>query len=99
MQWDFHFYREIPHFKVRFPPIVIKKQLLYSDPGEGKQINKGGNMLYWTLVFFIFAVVAAVLGFTGIAASAAYVAKVLFVIFILLFLVSLVFPKFRSPPA
>lgn len=52
--------------------------------------NKGGSMLYYSLVFLMIAIVAAVLGFGGIAVAAAGVAKILFYIFLVLFVVSIV---------
>jgi uncharacterized membrane protein YtjA (UPF0391 family) len=52
--------------------------------------EKGGYMLYWTLVFLMVAVVAGILGFGAVAFAAAGIAKLLFFIFLLAFLVSLV---------
>gem|GEM_PF-243339 len=53
------------------------------------QIQEGGAMLYWTLVFLVIAIIAGILGFTGVAVAAAGVAKLLFVVFLVLFVISL----------
>jgi uncharacterized membrane protein YtjA (UPF0391 family) len=52
--------------------------------------SKGGNMLYWAVVFLVVALVAGVLGFGGVAVMAAGMAKLLFYIFLVIFLVTLV---------
>lgn len=56
----------------------------------------GGNMLSWSLTFFIVAILAGILGFTGISAAAASVAKVLFFIFLIAFVISLIMGR-RKP--
>jgi uncharacterized membrane protein YtjA (UPF0391 family) len=57
---------------------------------EGVSEIKGGNMLYWTVMFLIISLVAAVLGFTGVAVAAAGIARIIFFLFLILFLASLV---------
>ena len=69
------------------------------DPTVVANLNHGGLMLSWSVVFFVIAIVAAVFGFTGIAAGAASIAKILFFIFLILFVLSLIIPRFRGPPA
>jgi len=51
---------------------------------------KGGQMLYYALVFLIIAIIAGLLGFGAIAFAAAGIAKLLFFVFLILFLLSLV---------
>src|SRR4051812_35688850 len=51
---------------------------------------KGGNMLYWAVVFLVVALIAGVLGFGGVAVAAAGMAKLLFYIFLVIFLITLV---------
>ncbi|WP_439646708.1 DUF1328 domain-containing protein [Salidesulfovibrio brasiliensis] len=55
----------------------------------------GGQMLFWTVVFFIIALVAGIFGFGGISAAAAGIAKLLFFIFIIAFIVSLIMGRRR----
>jgi uncharacterized membrane protein YtjA (UPF0391 family) len=52
--------------------------------------RKGGNMLYYALVFLIVALIAGFLGFGGVAVAAAGIAKILFFIFLIMFLVTLI---------
>jgi uncharacterized membrane protein YtjA (UPF0391 family) len=52
--------------------------------------RKGGNMLYYALVFLIVALIAAFLGFGGVAVAAAGIAKILFFVFLIMFLVTLI---------
>lgn len=49
-----------------------------------------GNLLYYSLVFFVVAIIAALFGFGGIAGTAVGAAKLLFWVAIVLFVVSLV---------
>ena len=57
--------------------------------------NKGINMLYYSVVFFIVALVAAFLGFASLAGLAAEIAKIFFLVFAILFVVS--FLRGRAP--
>ena len=50
----------------------------------------GGNMLYWTLLFFIVSIVAGIFGFGGIAEASAGIAQILFYVFLVFFVVSLI---------
>jgi uncharacterized membrane protein YtjA (UPF0391 family) len=61
--------------------------------------RKGGDMLYYALLFLIIALVAGVLGFGGVAFAAAGIAKILFFIFIVMFVVSLVAHLMRRRPS
>jgi uncharacterized membrane protein YtjA (UPF0391 family) len=51
--------------------------------------NKGINMLYYAVVFFIVAVIAAFLGFAALAGLAAGIAKILFFVFLVFFVIAL----------
>jgi uncharacterized membrane protein YtjA (UPF0391 family) len=48
---------------------------------------RGGNMLYWALIFLVVAIVAGVLGFSGVAGTAANIAWILFVVGLILAIV------------
>jgi uncharacterized membrane protein YtjA (UPF0391 family) len=42
---------------------------------------QGGNMMKWSLIFFVIAMVAGALGFTGIAPALAGISIILFFLF------------------
>ena len=52
-------------------------------------LERGGNMLYYALVFLVVGLIAAVLGVSGVASVATNIAYVLFVIALVLFVVHL----------
>ena len=56
-------------------------------------------MLRLALVFLIIALIAGALGLSNTEWISSKIAWVLFVIFLVLFLVSLLFGRFRGPPA
>lgn len=64
-------------------------------PGHFEFQSKGGNMLSWSVVFFIVAILAGILGFGGISAAAAGIAKILFFVFLIAFVISLVMGRRR----
>jgi len=75
---------------------VVLRQRLFCESSTARPVEKGNQMLGWSVAFFALAVIAAFFGFFGLAGTAASIAQLLFFIFLALLIVSFLVRAFTG---